>query len=118
MDFETIETQIMASCLNLYIGQCRMTQGAYFTGSRYLDLDRARLWYQWEFGLDWQITELDGVQFPSQPLSVEVDIFGPHGPPEPGTPPAAVVYLPNSDDPSPPPPTDGPWPDPSNRRKS
>jgi hypothetical protein len=61
MSFEIIETQIMASCLNLYIGECRMTQGVYFTGARYLDLDRARLWYQWEFGLDWQLDDRDGV---------------------------------------------------------
>ena len=92
-----------------------MTQGAYFTGSNYLDLDRARLWYQWRFGLDWQITELDGVQPPSIPLeSIEVDIYGPHGPPPVGTPPAAVVTIPTGDNPLPPP--DGPWPDPSKRR--
>lgn len=109
MGLEAIETQIFASCLNLYIGECRMTQGAYFHGARYLDLDRARFWYQWEFGLDWQITELDGVQPQSIPLeSIEVDIFGPHGVPKPGTPPAAVVIIPTGE--SPIPPTDGPWP--------
>jgi hypothetical protein len=114
MGFETIETQIFASCLNLYLGQCRMTQGAYFTGARYLDLDRARLWYQWEFGLNWQITDADGVQPPSIPLeSIEVDIF--HAPGAVGVPgslPAAVVLIPTGGTPVPP--TDGPWPDPSN----
>ena len=89
-----------------------MTQGAYFGGARYLDLDRARLWYQWEFVVDWQITDLDGVQPPSIPLeSVEVDIF--HAPGAigvPGTDPAAVVAVDTGDDPIPP--TDGPWPDP------
>lgn len=110
MQFETIETQILASCLNLYLGDCRMTQGAYFSGARYLDLDRARLWYQWEFVIDWAITDLDGVQPPSIPLeSIEVDIFGPHGPPPAGTPPAAVVVIPTGDNPIDP--TDGPWPE-------
>lgn len=110
MQFEIIETQILASCLNLYLGECRMSQGTYFTGARYLDLDRARLWYQWEFGIDWQITDLDGVQPDSIPLeSIEVDIFGPHGPPEVGTPPAAVVVINTGSNPIPP--TDGPWPD-------
>lgn len=112
MNFEIIEAQIFASCLNLYLGDCRMTQGAYFAGGRYLDLDRARLWYQWEFTLDWQITDLDGVQPPSIPLeSVEVDIFNAPGAiGVPGTDPAAVVVLDTGDNPIPP--TDGPWPEP------
>jgi hypothetical protein len=108
MQMEIVETQIFASCLNLVLGDCRMTQGAYFAGARYLDLDRARLFYQWEFTLDWQITELDGVQPLSIPLeSIEVDIF--KGPDVlPGTDPAAVVVIPTGDNPIPP--TDGPWP--------
>lgn len=111
MMFDEIEAQIFASVLNLQIGECRMTRGAYFTGARYLDLDRARLWYQWEFGVDWQITDEDGVQPPSIDLqNIEVDIFGPHGPPPAGTPPAAVVQVATGDAPLPP--TDGPWPDP------
>lgn len=114
MLLETIEGQIMASVLNIYIPECRMTQGAYFAGARWLEgLDRARAWYQWEFGLDWQVTDMDGVQPQSVPLAhIEVDIFGPHGPPEPGTPPAAVVVVPTGEPPIPPP-TDGPWPDPA-----
>ena len=110
MSFELIEQQIMASCLNLYIGECRMTQGVYFTSSGYLDLDRARLWYEWRFGLDWQISDADGVQFFSTPLqSIEVDFFGPDGVPPVGTMPAAVVVLSTSED-DPPPPTNGGWP--------
>lgn len=111
MGFEAIEAQIFASCLNLYVGDCRMTQGTQFNGARYLDLDRARLWYQWEFSLEWQITDEDGVQPQSIPLeSIEVDIFGPHGPPAVGTPPVAVVIIPTGDTPIDP--TDGPWPGP------
>jgi hypothetical protein len=112
MNFEEIEAQLFASVLNLTIGDCRMTRGASFSGARYLDLDRARLFYQWEFVLDWQITDDDGVQPLSVPLQhIEVDIFGPNGPPPAGTPPAAVVVVPTGDPPYPPP-TDGPWPDP------
>ena len=113
MSFEAIEAQIMASVLNLEIGECRMVRGTSFSGARYLDLDRARLFYQWEFNLDWQLTDADGVQPVSVPLeTIEVDIFGPHGPPPVGTPPAAVVVVPTGDPPYPPA-TDGPWPDPA-----
>jgi hypothetical protein len=112
MNFEEIEAQIFASVLNLEIGDCRMVRGTSFSGARYLDLDRARLFYQWEFNLDWQLTDADGVQPVSVPLqTIEVDIFGPHGTPAPGTPPAAVVVVPTGDPPYPPA-TDGPWPDP------
>lgn len=111
MLLELIEAQIYASVLNLFIPSCRMSTGIYAVGARQLDLDRARFWWQWEFAADWQITDLDGVQ-PDiiGDLQVEVDIFGPHGPPDPGTPPAAVVVVP-----APPiiPPTDGPWPEPA-----
>ena len=63
---------------------------SHFQGARYLDLDRARLLYQWEFGLDWQISDADGVQEPSIPLAaIEVDIF--KAPVAPGDVPPAVV---------------------------
>lgn len=113
MNFEEIERQIFASCLNLEIGDCRMVRGASFSGARYLDLDRARLFYQWEFNIDWQLTDADGVQPVSVPLDhVEVDIF--HAPGAVGVPgsiPAAVVVVPTGEPPWPPP-TDGPWPEP------
>jgi hypothetical protein len=112
MLFDVIETQIFASVLNLFIidanGCPRMTRGSYFQGARYLDLDRARLFYQWEFGLDWQISDADGVQSPSVPLeTIEVDIF--KAPVTAGDNPAAVVLIPTGDPPYPPA-TDGPWP--------
>jgi hypothetical protein len=88
-----------------------MVTGIYAVGARSLDLDRARLWWQWDYGADWQITDLDGVQPDAGlALQVEVDIFGPDGVPAPGTPPAAVVVVPS---PATIPPTDGPWPEPS-----
>ena len=114
MSFEDIEAQIFRSVLNLEIGECRMVRGTSFAGARYLDLDRARLFYQWEFNIDWQLTDADGVQPPSVPLEhIEVDIF--HAPGAvgvPGTVPAAVVVVPTGDPPYPPP-TDGPWPQPT-----
>ena len=62
----------------LAAGECRTSdqQGFWFHGGRFLDLDRARLFYQWEFALNWQITDDDGWHDPDFPLvSVEVDIF-------------------------------------------
>jgi hypothetical protein len=116
MQFEEIEAQIFASILNLEVGECRMTRGTYFAGARYLDLDRARLWYQWEFTLDWQLTDDDGVQPHSIPLeAIEVDIF--HAPVAPGDTPPAVIVIPTGDPPHPPA-TDGPWPSPVTAKES
>jgi hypothetical protein len=115
MQFDVIEAQLFASVLNLFIddanGCPRMSRGVYFQGARYLDLDRARLFYQWEFGLDWQISDADGVQPVSVPLAaIEVDIF--KAPVVPGDTPPAVVLIPTGEPPYPPA-TDGPWPDPT-----
>jgi hypothetical protein len=112
MQFDLIETQIFRSVLNLIINDAegcpRMTRGIAFQGARYLDLDRARLFYQWEFALDWQISDADGVQPQSIPLdAIEVDIF--KAPVAPGDVPPAVVLVPTGDPPYPPA-TDGPWP--------
>lgn len=112
MDFDAIEVELFRSVLNLLLPGCNMVRGVYFTGARYLDLDRARLWYQWEFGLDWQVDDTDGVQPYSIPLeTVEVDVF--HAPGAVGVPgdlPAAVIQVKTGDPPLPP--TNGPWPEP------
>jgi hypothetical protein len=111
MLFDQIEAQLFASVLNMILqDSCpRMSRGVFFQGARYLDLDRARLFYQWEFGLDWQISTADGVQPQSVPLvSIEVDIF--QAPVAPGDTPPAVIIIPTGDPPIPPA-TDGPWPD-------
>jgi len=92
MNFEEIEAQIFASCLNMVIGDCRMVRGASFAGARYLDLDRARLWYQWEFNIDWQITDADGVQPVGVPIK-EIDVDIHLAPLEDHPDPAAVVKL-------------------------
>ena len=93
---EDIEAQIFASVLNLVLGDCRMVRGASFSGARYLDLDRARLWYQWEFNLDWTISDADGVQPRSEPLrSIEVDLWKqPHEWPPTENDPAVVIKIP------------------------
>lgn len=118
MQFDDIEAEIMASCLNFILpdqGDCHQARGTYFTGARYLDLDRARLFYQWEFGLDWQITDADGVQplpdgsTPVPLRGIEVDIF--KAPASAGDMPAAVTMVATDpDNPPPPDATDGPWP--------
>jgi hypothetical protein len=114
MLFEEIETQIFGAVLNLFIPGCRMSKGIWFQGARYLDLDRARLWYQWEFCADMLISDADGVQPESVSLDhIEADIF--HAPGAvgvPGSMPAAVVVVPTGDPPVPPP-TNGPWPEPA-----
>jgi hypothetical protein len=117
MDLDDVQAQIFASVLNLVIGDCRMTKGTAYSGMRILALDRARLFYEYIFNLDWQITDADGVQPVSVPLEhVEVDIF--HAPGAVGVPgsiPAAVVVVPTGEPPYPPP-TDGPWPEPSTEK--
>lgn len=116
MNFEAIEAQIFASVLNLEIDECRQPRGTSFGGARYLDLDRARLFYQWEFNIDWQITDADGVQPVSVDINrIEVDYF--KAPAEPGDFPAAVVMLPTGDPPYPPP-TNGTWPDPATKESA
>lgn len=116
MNFDEMETEIFASVLGLFIGECRMSKPTYFVGGNYLDLDRARLFWQWRFGLDWQITDADGVAYPSVPIeAIEVDIFKA---PDvaPGTMPATVVIIPTGEPPTPPP-TNGPWPAPTQFRR-
>lgn len=111
MDLDEVQAQIFASVLNLQIGDCRMVRGTGYSGMRILALDRARLFYEYVFTLDWQITDADGVQPASVPLvSIELDIF--HAPVAPGDMPPAVVVIPTGEPPYPPP-TDGPWPDPA-----
>lgn len=108
MDLDEVQAQIFASVLNLDIGTCRMVRGTAYAGMRMLALDRARLFYEYMFTLDWQITDADGVQPDSMPLqSIEVDIF--KAPAVAGDMPAAVVQVITGEPPIPP--TNGPWPE-------
>jgi hypothetical protein len=110
MSLDDIQTQVFASVLNLVIDPCRQNRGAAFSGARELDLDRARLFYQFEFSIDWMITDLDGVQPSDQGIdlkAIELDIF--KAPVTAGDEPAAVALIITGDPPIPPA-TDGPWP--------
>ena len=95
MSYDDIEAALFAAVLNWLPEDCRTlnNQGYWFHGGQFLELDRARLFYQWVFALNWQITDDDGWHEPSVPLeSIEVDIF--KVPPQDmttDTPPAVVV---------------------------
>ncbi len=115
MDLDTVRDQVFASVLNYRIDDCHMARGAYFAGGHSLEvLDRARLWYQFNFTVDWQITDADGWQVDGVPIvSVELDGF--HAPGAvgvPGSDPAFIAVVNTLGDP-PPPPTNGPWPTPT-----
>jgi hypothetical protein len=101
MSYDDMEAALFAAVLNWLPEDCRTLngQGYWFHGGRFLDLDRARLFYQWEFALNWQITDDDGWHEPSVPLtSIEVDIF--KVPPQDMTTdtPPAVVVIDTADD--------------------
>lgn len=112
MDIDTVRAQVFASVLNYRIDDCHMARGAAYAGSRPLDvLDRARWFYQFEFNIDWQITDADGFQPVAEDLlALDAYIYGPHGPPPPGTMPAAVVRVATATDQPLPPPVETPWP--------
>lgn len=115
MDLDDVRDQVFASVLNYKLDDCHMARGAYYRGAHGLDLDRARLFYQFDFTVDWQITDADGFQVDGFPItSIELDGF--HAPGAigvPGSDPAFVAVLATDPDVPPPPPTDGPWPTPT-----
>lgn len=101
MTYDQIETALFSAMLLWAPAECRVPnmQGYQFAGGRFLDLDRARLFYQWEFALPWQLTDLDGWQGADEPIDltgIEVDIYKAPPfdmPPPDGRPPAAVIVL-------------------------
>lgn len=112
MNLDDVRDEVFASVLNYKPEDCHIARGAMYSGARPLDLDRARLFFQFEFNIDWQITDADGFQPHTIPLeAVDAYIFGPHGPPAPGTDPAAVVRVVADPDATLPPPDDVKWPD-------
>lgn len=113
MDLDGVREQVWGSVLNYRLDDCHMARGAYYRGARGLDLDRARLWYQFEFTVDWQITDADG--YPGDPgvpvASLELDGF--HAPGAVGVPgslPAFISMVAVDPDQPMAPPTNGPWP--------
>lgn len=74
MEFDEIEATLWHALLNWHpLPWCRTAnqQGFYFSGARMLGgegMDRARLFYQWEFGLSYQLDDDDGWKWPAEPL--------------------------------------------------
>jgi hypothetical protein len=103
MTYDAIEKALFSALLNWVPGECitRNNQGYWIEGGHFLDLDRARLFYQWEFALDTILDDTDAWQIPSVPLeSIEVDIFKvPPQDMETDT-PAAIVVIPTANPPS------------------
>jgi hypothetical protein len=80
MNYDTIEAALFSALLNWVPGTCitQNNQGFWFQGGRFLDLDRARLFYQWEFALNYILDDTDGwnPDADAVPLeSIELDIF-------------------------------------------
>jgi hypothetical protein len=78
MSTEDIQVALNHALLNWPPAMCLTVnqQGYWFSGARPLDLDRARLFYQFEFALNTVLDDTDGWQPPSVPLeSIEVDIW-------------------------------------------
>jgi hypothetical protein len=109
--YDTIEAALFSTLIKWEPASCRTPSkmGYQFAGARVLDLDRARLFYQWEFLLPWQLTDEDGWHNPTPPidlLGIELDVYKQPTelplPPADGTPPAPVVVIPMSDQPIPP----------------
>lgn len=116
MDLDAVQAQIFSSVLNFRIDDCHVARGAYFAGAHSLEvLDRARLWFQYNFTVDWQITDADGWQIDGVPIqSIELDGF--HAPGAigvPGMDPAFIAMVAGDPDKPMPPPTNGPWPTPT-----
>lgn len=100
MNYDAIEAALFSALLNWAPVECRVPnrQGYYFAGGRFLDLDRARLFYQWEFTLRYQLDDDDAWQQPPAEdlCGVELDIYTAppfEMPPSDGRDPAAVVVL-------------------------
>jgi hypothetical protein len=82
MRYDETQAEICKAVLNWQPGTdgpetCRVPnhQGYWLSGGRMLDLDRARLFYQWEFSVLWQLDHEDGWQWPAEDLTeIELDI--------------------------------------------
>lgn len=116
MDAEAMEYCLHAAILGWEPVQCLTVgrQGYWFAGSRVLDLDRARLFFQWEYALTTILTNLDGWQPPSEPLTgIELEIWKvppqdfPVTPPTGPPPPAPIAEIDTVNDMAPP---AVPWP--------
>jgi hypothetical protein len=101
MTYDDIEAALFAAILNWRPVECRVpnSQGYWFAAGRFLDLDRKRLFYRWDFSIDYQITEEDGWHAPDPPITlntIEIDEYTAPPfdmPPPDGRDPAIVEKL-------------------------
>jgi hypothetical protein len=101
-EYDEMEAALFAAILYWKPVECRTPgqQGFWFEGGQFLDLDRARLFYQWVFRLNWQITDADGWQEPdpAPPISVQVQIYDkPGAVPVEDPPDTAIAVVPIPD---------------------
>lgn len=105
MEYDEIEAALFSSLLNWAPVACRVPgdDGYEFLSGRMLDLDRARVFYQWEFLLEYLITDDDAWQQPEGEdlMGIEVDLYSKEGavPVEPEDIPAAIIVIPTSNQP-------------------
>ena len=80
MQYDEIEQQLIGALALWSPEPCRVPnkQGYQVRGGRFLDLDRARVFYQWEFLLPWQIDQDDAwdVDFDAVPLcGINLEVY-------------------------------------------
>jgi hypothetical protein len=100
MNYDAMETALFGALLNWQPAVCATLnqQGYWFSGGRFLDLDRARLFYQWEFALAWQLTDADAWSPEAVDLvGIELDLYSVPPPMADqvaaGSDPAAIVKI-------------------------
>jgi hypothetical protein len=110
MDTEAMGACLVSALLNWEPVECLTEgrQGYWLAGTRFLDLDRARLFFQWEFALNTILTEADGFHpTDAVPLAgIELDIWKV---PDhfPAAPPSVIAEIDTVEGEAPP---DQPWP--------
>jgi hypothetical protein len=110
MDAEAMEDCINSAILNWEPLPCLTVgrQGYWLAGGRFLDLDRARLFYQWEYALNTILTEQAGWKPGSEPLKgIELDMWKVPEQPFPDGLPAVISEIDTVDGEAPP---AQPWP--------
>ena len=75
MEWDMVEAALIKALVTWTPAICRTPnhQGLWLSGGRFLDLDRARLFYRWEFSMIYQLAIEDTWEWPSEPLE-EIDL--------------------------------------------
>jgi hypothetical protein len=71
MDYDDIEGELLHALLNFNPDPCHMVRGLWLLGGNILDLDRARLFYQWEFTAELQFWDSAGAPLLDRDPSAE-----------------------------------------------